>query len=133
MSDINIITIVGRLVRDPEVRTAPSGAVISSFCLALNHQYQDKNKQWQEECAFVPCAAFARAAEQVAQRHKGDTLLAVGRLRTDSWRHNGAAQNRLVLVAEKIQSIQFGSRTSGIAPASELVLESEVVQNPVPF
>ncbi len=89
MLDLNPTTIVGRLVRDPEARIVSSGVAVNSFCLAVNHHYQDKNKQWQEESAFVPYAVFGRNAEQVAKKQKY-TVRVHGRLRTESWQNEGA-------------------------------------------
>lgn len=129
MPDINLTTIVGRLVRDPEARIIPSGVAVSSFCLAVNYHYQDKNKQWQEERAFVPCAAFGRNAEQLAQKHKGDTLLVHGRLRTERWQKEDATYTRLVLIAENVQCIQPLLKSFGISPEPL----PEEIEKSVPF
>lgn len=133
MSDINLTTIVGRLVRDPEARIVPSGVAVSSFCLAVNHRYQDKNKQWQEECAFVPCAAFGRNAEQLAQKHKGDTVLVHGRLRTESWQKEGATHTRLVLITENLQFIQPLSKSAAAGSPVQSEPIPEEAGKSVPF
>jgi single-strand DNA-binding protein len=133
MSDVNRAVLVGRLVRDPEFRTTSSGTAMSLFCLALNHGYHDRNSQWQEERAFVPCTTFGRATEQVGQTHKGDTLLVMGRLRTDSWQSKGTTQTRLVLVVQEIHSIKPFSQAAAVVsePGSAPLIEG--VQTSMPF
>lgn len=52
---------------------------------------------------FVPCTAFGYAAQALAQKHKGDPVLAVGRLKTETWNKDGANHSRLVLLAQAVQ------------------------------
>jgi single-strand DNA-binding protein len=133
MSDLNLTTIVGRLVREPEVRSVASGLAVGSFCLAVNHGYQDKDNQWQEERAFVPCTALGRCAEGLEHRHKGDTLLVIGRLRTDSWQKDGVNHNRLVLVVRDIQWVQQPLKASRSVSAAQSASNSADVPQTVPF
>jgi single-strand DNA-binding protein len=133
MSDINQVTIVGRLIRDPEVRFAPTGTVVASFSLAANHAYQDKSGQWKDEVAFVPCAAFGQAAQALAQKHKGEPLLAVGRLKTETWNKDGVNHSRLVLMVQAVQMVQHGIKTPGAVESPETKTELEQARSPVPF
>jgi len=105
MSDVCAVTLVGRLVRDPEMRYAASGCAVGSFTLAANHRYRDKAGQWHEEPAFVPCVAFSRTAERLADQKKGARLLVIGRLRTEQWEKEGEKHSRLVLVADTAETI----------------------------
>lgn len=131
MCDLNTTTIVGRLVRDPEMRYSQSGTAVGSFCIAVNHRYQDKDRQWRNEPAFVPCVSFGHEAGGLGGCRKGDCVLAIGRLRTDTWEKNGASHSRLVLVAEKVRTLQ------GAAPKAESSQPnppvSEEVWSSVPF
>jgi len=69
MSDINQVTIIGRLIRDPEVRFAPARTPFAAFSLASNHAYQDRNGRWKDEVAFVPCVAFGDKAPRPWRRN----------------------------------------------------------------
>ena len=133
MSDINQVTIVGRLIRDPEVRFAPGGTAVASFSLAANHAYQDKAGQWKDEVAFVPCAAFGQAAQVLAQKHKGEPVLAIGRLKTETWNKSGVNHSRLVLMVQVVQLVQSGIKTSATEAGTKTKSESEPDQSPVPF
>ena len=133
MNDINQVTIVGRLTRDPEVRFAATGTAVASFAIATNHRYQDKGGQWKDEVAFIPCSSFGRAAEQLAQRHKGEPMLVTGRLRTEAWLKDGVNHSRLVLVADTTNFIQTVAKSSVATATGELALTSEETRKAVPF
>ncbi|HVV70369.1 MAG TPA: single-stranded DNA-binding protein [Verrucomicrobiae bacterium] len=133
MNDINQVTIVGRLTRDPEVRFAATGTAVASFAIATNHRYQDKAGQWKDEVAFIPCSSFGRAAEQLAQRHKGEPMLVTGRLRTESWTKDGVNHSRLVMVADTTSFIETAAKPSVGNGTGELALTSEETRKAVPF
>jgi single-strand DNA-binding protein len=133
MNAINQVIIVGRLVRDAEVRFAATGAPVASFSFAANRRYQDKDGQWNGEVASIPCTAFGRTAEQLAERHKEEPVLVSGRLRTESWQKDGANRSRLVLVDETVDFVLSGTKPSGANRSTELPLFSEEVRQAVPF
>jgi hypothetical protein len=70
MSDLNIVILTGRLVRDPDLRREDSGNLWGLFTLASNYSYKDKSGAKQEDAAFVDCKTFGRWAESLAQRKK---------------------------------------------------------------
>ena len=133
MNNINQVTVVGRLTRDPEVRFAATGTAVASFSVATNHRYQDKGGQWKDEAAFVPCSCFGRMAEQLTDKHKGEPVLVVGRLRTESWVKDGVNHSRLVLIAEVINFIVPVARSKDTTGSGELPVPSEEVRKAVPF
>lgn len=133
MNSLNIVTIVGRLIRDPEVRFAPGGTAVASLSIAANHPYQDRNGQWKDEVAFVPCVAFGKSAEQLAQKHKGEPILVTGRLRTETWQKDGNNNSKLVLVIETVNFIIAGSKPNGAADAREDTPQRAEIQKAVPF
>ena len=79
MSDINSVVLVGRLVRDPEVRTTPRGVSVGNFTLAVNRRFK-VNGEAQEETAFVPCAVFNLPAQWLGEHKKGEKVAVSGRL-----------------------------------------------------
>jgi single-strand DNA-binding protein len=133
MSDINQVTIFGRLTRDPEVRVVPTGTTVASFSIATNRVYQDKGGQWKEEAAFVPCVSFGRTAEQLGQRQKGAALLVTGRLRTDSWTKNGENQSRLQLVVDTIHLILPVPKNNAAALDEQALALTQEIRKAVPF
>lgn len=115
MSDLNITTLTGRLVRDPILRRTANDIASATFTLATNYAYKGKDGNRTEEVAFVPARAFGGWAEAMAKHAKGDALVASGRLRTESWQKDGSTKSQLILVCD---SVQFFVSVKG-SPASE--------------
>ena len=133
MSDINHVTLLGRLILDPEVRFAPTGTVVASLAIAANHDYQSKGGQWKDEGEYVSSSALGRTAEQLAQKHRGDPVPATCRLRTETWEQDGANHSRLVLIAESVHFILPASRPNGAGPNESATPDPEEVRTAVPL
>src|SRR3989338_8602893 len=70
--DVNRATIVGRLTRDPEVRTTPSGVNVTSFSVATNFVWSDPTGARKEAVEYHNVVAWRKLGEIVAQyMHKG--------------------------------------------------------------
>ena len=131
MSDLNIVTLTGRLVRDPDVRRGDSGNLWGVFTLASNYHYKDKGGTFQEEAAFVDCKAFGRWAESLAKRKKGDMALVAGRLKTDSWEKDGRKQYKLTVICDSVRFVvpQNGSSTLANVPENDSAAREELHDN----
>lgn len=116
MSDLNIATITGRLVRDPIVRYAGSGNPWGVFTLATNYHYKDKGGEFKEEVAFVPGKAFGRMADSLSKHKKGEMALATGRLKTETWEKDGKTQSQLTLICD---TLRFIVPQNGTSPSSD--------------
>ncbi len=87
-------TVLGRLTRDPEVKTSQSGSTYVNFSVAVNH---GKDQQGQDEATFVELTAFGKTGEIVSQKlRKGARVSASAELRLDKWvGQNGVAGSTL--------------------------------------
>ena len=87
--------IAGNLTRDPETRTTPSGASVTTFTIAVNRRYRTANGGEQDSTSFLDCSAWGRQGETIAQYlHKGSPLLVSGRLDQHSWEDKDTKQRR---------------------------------------
>ena len=78
---INKAIIMGRLTRDPEIRTTSSGKQVTQFTVAVENGYGE-NKQ----TAFINCVAWNKQAEFVEKYFtKGMMIIVIGRIQTRSW------------------------------------------------
>ena len=78
------LTIIGRLGRDPEMRYMPNGDPVTSFSVATDRAYNDKNGQKVKETTWFRVSVFGKQADNANQYlHKGSMVLVEGRLRTD--------------------------------------------------
>ncbi len=111
---LNKAILIGNLVRDPEVKSLPSGIRVASFSVATNRVWKDKNGVKQENVDYHNVVVFGRQAEIVGQYlKKGGSVLIEGRMQTRSWDDAaGVKKYRTEVIADRIQ---FGPRRD--APA----------------
>ena len=108
---LNKAFIFGNLTRDPEVRSLPSGVQVTSFSIATNRVWKDKEGVKQENAEFHNIVVFGRQAETSAQYlKKGSSVLIEGRIQTRSWESEGQKKYRTEIVADRAQ---FGPRPGG--------------------
>jgi single-strand DNA-binding protein len=83
-----IVTVVGNLTADPELRFTPSGAAVASFTIASTPRTFDRNSnEWKDgEALFLRCSIWRQAAENVAESlTRGMRVVAQGRLKQRSY------------------------------------------------
>lgn len=83
MSGETVITVVGNLVDDPELRFTPGGAAVAKFKVASTPRVFDKpTNEWKDgEALFLPCSVWRQTAEHVAESlQRGMRVIVVGRL-----------------------------------------------------
>lgn len=112
---INQVILMGRLTRDPETRTTPSGKTVTSFSLAVDRQGQD------DQADFFDVTAWEKTGELVAQYlTKGRRALVQGRLRQDSWddKETGKKRTRVEVVAFDVTFLDGPSGDNGGSQSS---------------
>lgn len=113
---INQVILMGRLTRDPEMRTTTTGKSIASFSLAVDRQTQD------DQADFFDVTAWEKLGELANQYlSKGRRCLVQGRLRQDSWddKETGKKRSRIEVVATDITFLDGpngGDNAGGGAP-----------------
>ena len=113
----NRAIVIGNLTRDPEMRALPSGISVTSFSVATNRVWKDKNGAKQESTDYHNVVVFGRQAETAAQYlKKGASVLVEGRMQTRSWddKTSGEKKYRTEIVADRVQ---FGPRRDGAVGA----------------
>jgi single-strand DNA-binding protein len=88
MAGETVITVVGNLTGDPELRFTPSGAAVANFTIASTPRNFDKqSKEWKDgDTLFLNCSIWRQAAENVAESlQKGMRVVAQGRLKQRSY------------------------------------------------
>lgn len=88
MAGETIITLVGNLTADPELRFTPSGAPVANFTVASTPRTFDRNSgEWKDgDAMFINCSVWRQAAENVAESlTKGMRVVVQGRLKSRSY------------------------------------------------
>lgn len=98
---LNRITIMGRLVRDPELKYTASNTPVTSFTLAVDRDFGEKKTD------FIDCVAWKQTAKFVCNYfHKGSLAVASGRLQLRDWEDQNGNKRRNAEVV--VDSIYFG-------------------------
>lgn len=103
--NFNLAVVAGRLTRDPEIRSLPSGQTVTSFSLATSRFYKDQNGQRQEKTEFHNIVAFGKLGETASNYlRKGSLALIQGHLQTRNWQDtNGNKKYRTEIIADNLQ------------------------------
>lgn len=151
--DLNRATIIGRLTRDPELRSLPTGRSVASFSVATGRVWTDANGQKQKQTEFHNVVVWAKLAETAAQYlKKASRIYVEGRLQTRDWTgQDGAKRTRTEIVCDSFIMLDgkpsgdavHSSNTAasapnsfGSAPASagpQEVVEEEIKVEDIPF
>ena len=82
---LNHITIMGRLTRDPELRTTQSGVSVTSFTVAVDRDFGGRDGG-ERQTDFIDCVAWRQTGEFVSKYfHKGSMIVVSGRLQSRKW------------------------------------------------
>lgn len=134
--NLNKVFLIGRLTRDPESRTLPSGQAVSNFGLATNRVWTNpESKEKQEQTEFHNIVAFGKLADICNQYLiKGSLVMVEGRLQTRSWQgQNGETKYRTEIVTERLQmgpkmASQMGKEPKKPEPAEPETEKLEEIQ-----
>ncbi|GAA4720800.1 single-stranded DNA-binding protein [Pedococcus ginsenosidimutans] len=88
MAGDTIITVIGNITGDPELRFTPSGAAVANFTVASTpRQFDRQSNEWKDgETLFMRCSVWRDAAENVAESlQRGTRVIVSGRLKSRSY------------------------------------------------
>jgi single-strand DNA-binding protein len=113
MADLNCVMLIGRLTRDPELRSIREGTSVCKFGLATNEHFKKADGEDGKITCFVDVEAWGRLGQVCSQYlRKGRELFVSGRLRFSSWEApGGGKRSKLTVQARQIQFL--GGRLNG--------------------
>ena len=98
---LNQVVVVGRLVRDPELKETESGKKVTHVTLAVPRSYKNMNGEYDTD--FVDCTLWTGIAESTSEYcKKGDLVGIKGRLETSSYEKDEQMKYVTSVVAEKV-------------------------------
>ena len=105
---LNHITLMGRIVRDIELRRTNSGKAVASFTVAVDRDFSQGD---QKETDFIDCVAWQNTGEFVSKYfQKGSMIVVSGRLQIRSWTDKDGSKRRTAEVVA--ENVYFGSNKS---------------------
>jgi len=113
---LNVVAIMGRLARDPELRQTTTGKNVASFRIACDRGRRDANGQSQAD--WLDVVAWERTAEFVCKYFQKGSLIAIdGRLQTRQYQDkNGQNRTAVEIVAN---NVSFGQSKESVYPGTE--------------
>lgn len=110
--NVNKAILVGRLTRDPDMRTTPSGQSVATLSMATNNFWTDKSGTRQEKTEFHNVVLWGRLAEIASQYlTKGQECFVEGRLQTREYTAKDGTQKKITEIVG--ENMQLGSRAQG--------------------
>lgn len=123
---MNKITLIGRISKDIDLRTTPSGKDVANFSIAVNNPYK-KDEQGNTQADFFDCIVWnVQAVNLQKYQEKGNLIAVEGRLENQKWQdEKGNNHYKNVIVCESIEYLtkkngqQSGQETGQQIPIPE--------------
>ncbi|MGE5559927.1 MAG: single-stranded DNA-binding protein [Chloroflexota bacterium] len=133
---LNRIVLVGRLVKDPELRYTPAGVAVASFRIAVDRPFVGQSGDRQTD--FIDIVAWRKLAETVANHLQKGRLVAVeGRLQIRSYQtQDGQKRQAAEVVADNVQFLDRPKSGGGMnvsEQGDEIGQEAELSEDDIPF
>ncbi len=117
---MNNVIIIGRLTRDPEMRSTPSGHSVTKFTIAVDKGMSKEKKQQAEAAGqptadFISCVAWNKTAELISQYiTKGSQIGIQGKIQTSNYEDNdGKRIYRTDVIVDRVKFLGGGQQDQG--------------------
>ena len=129
---MNNVSLVGRITKDPELRTIASGSMTTTITVAINRRFTSQSGE--READFIPVVVWNKQAENVAKYcQKGSQVGVTGRIQTRSYdAQDGTKRYVTEVIADTVTFLSSrGENVSGYVPEQTAPNYNNVDNNPV--
>lgn len=124
---MNNCIFTGRLTKDPEIKTTQNGKKYINFSIAVDRKTKDSNGQRQAD--FIPCIAWNKTAEIIAQYFvKGSPIGVIGSLQVRSYDKDGEKRFAYEILVNEIDFIG-GAKSPNNPEATQTTQVDEVIED----
>ena len=115
---VNKIVLVGHLGADPESRFTPSGVAVSTFNMATNESWKNKEGEYEDRTEWHRIVLYGKAAETASEyMKKGQLAYVEGRIRTRSWEDkDGMTRYTTEVLGDRFTMLGRKSENKSTAP-----------------
>ena len=116
---VNKIVLVGHLGADPESRFTPSGVAVSTFNMATNESWKNKDGEYEDRTEWHRIVLYGKAAETASEyMKKGQLAYVEGRIRTRSWEDkDGMTRYTTEVLGDRFTMLGRKGENKSTAPA----------------
>lgn len=133
MSNLNRVTLIGKLGKDPEIRYVPSGQACANLSVATNEKWVSKEGKAQEATEWHRVVVWGKLAESCGEHlSKGRTVYLEGKLKTRAWEKDGDKRYTTEVQATQVIFMPDGSG-KGAKPAGDMGYGLMNPDDDVPF
>ena len=132
---MNQVQLVGRLVRDPDIRYANSGTTTARFTVAVDRRYK---KEGEDSADFISCVAFGKTAELIEKYFfKGTKIGITGRIQTGSYTNKDGQKvyttDVVLESAEFVESKSSNERANTQQQPTDFMSIPDIPDDELPF
>lgn len=103
--DMNMVALVGRLTRDPEIKYTSAGAAVLNMSLAVNRR-KKSGDSWTDEVSYFDVQLWGKLAESLVNYlTKGKQVAIQGELRQSRWEQDGQKRSKVSIIAQTLQML----------------------------
>ncbi len=103
---MNVVILMGRMTRDPELKYTSGGKAFANFSLAV--------QKTKDEAEFIDCTVWEKTAETIAEYfRKGNRILVQGRLSVSTYEQNGEKRKMTRVVVNSFEFIESSGNSGG--------------------
>ena len=126
---VNLVIILGRLGKDPEIKYLLNGNAVANFSMATEESWKDKQTgEQQTKTEWHRVTAFQRLAEIIGEYvHKGDQIYIKGKIQTRQYEKDGETRYITEIIAQEMQML--GSKKDSQRPRNEDPGKEAAAQN----
>ena len=130
---MNKSILIGRLTRDPELKTTNSQVAVCSFSIAVDRKF--KNANGDREADFIGCVAWRQTAEFIAKYfRKGSKICVEGSLQSRSWDDaEGKRHSVIEVVVDQAEFVEAKDSSAQARPATAADAAAFDDSAPLPF
>tara|TARA_B100001179_G_C18477692_1_gene354277 strand:- start:271 stop:675 length:405 start_codon:yes stop_codon:yes gene_type:complete len=116
---VNKVVLVGHLGADPESRFTPSGVAVSTFNMATNESWKNKDGEYEDRTEWHRIVLYGKAAETASEyMKKGQLAYVEGRIRTRSWEDkDGMTRYTTEVLGDRFTMLGRKGENKSTAPA----------------
>lgn len=117
---MNVVSLIGRLTRDPDVKYSQGGLAIGRYTLAVDRKFK---KEGEPGADFIPCTCFGKTAEFAEKWfHQGLKIAVTGRIQTGSYK--GKDGNTVYTTDVVVENQEFVEKKSDNAVTEDVVRQA---------
>jgi len=132
---LNQVTLIGHLGQDPEIRYTPSGTSVTSFRMATNERWTDRNGEKQERTEWHRIVCWGKTGE-IAEKYvkKGDQVCIIGRISMRKWTDSGGIERYMTEIkADRLVLLGGGGKKTKEEGWSGREEPTSVPDDDIPF